>query len=63
MGGTFGKVSGKSKIEAYLKYCEIAESDMWGTRTPNPHNKKGCKAAMEWDANAEELVLHYHLHT
>ena len=63
MGGTNGEVRGASKIEAYLKYAEIAENDMFPTRLPDPKNKKGCKRAMVWDPDTEEWVLHFHLHT
>jgi len=63
MGGTSGTVRGKSKIETYVKYAEIAESDMWGERVPDPHDKKGCKKEMTWDPQTGEWVLHYHLHT
>jgi len=62
MGGTFGQVSGKSKIDAYLQYQEIAEN--WdGSAHPDPKSKKFCKSQMELDPETGEWVLHYHLHT
>ena len=60
MGGMSGSVRGKSKIETYLKYKEIAENHI----LPDPFprlNKKVCKAAMVWDPRTEEWVLHFHL--
>lgn len=63
MGGLVDEVRGKSKIETYLRYKEVAENEMFTTRIPNPVNKKLCKKSMVWDPNTEEWVLHFHLHT
>ena len=62
MGGMSGEARGKSKIETYLEYKRIAESDMWADRDP-PLNKKICYKKMVQDPEAEEWVLHFHVHT
>jgi len=62
MGGASGEVSGRSKIEAYIKYQEITEG--WdGSMDPDPKYKKFCKSLMELDPETGEWVLYYHLHT
>lgn len=63
MGGLNGEVRGRTKIEAYLEYQKIAENDLFTTKIPDPKNKKECKRIMVWDPDAEEWVLHYHMHT
>jgi len=63
MGGAVGEIRGKSKIEVYLKYREIAENENFQTRIPDPKKKKYCKKEMVWDPETEEWVLYYHLHT
>lgn len=63
MGGAFGEVRGRSKIEAYLKYAELADGGVFGTRLPDPEHKKECKRSMVQDPDTGEWVLHYRLHT
>ena len=63
MGGMSGEVRGKSKIDAYLHYLRETEGYEDWTSLPNPRHKKACKREMVWDPEAEEWVLHYHLHS
>jgi len=65
MGGMTGKIRGKSKIEVYLKYVEVVEGygETFQEHDPDPKYKKNCKSLMEWDPDAGEWALHYHLHT
>ena len=64
MGGTYGEIRGKSKIETYLKYEELTSGfyEDW-SHWPNPKNKKGCKKQMVEDPDTGEWVLQYHMHT
>jgi hypothetical protein len=62
MGGSTGKITGKSKIEVYLHYVEKTKE--WdGDSMPDPKYKKYCKRQMNWNPDTGEWVLHYHLHT
>ena len=61
MGGVTGEIRGKSKIEVYLKYCDLAENEFFPRRIPDPKDKKGCKKEMVQDPETEEWVLRYHL--
>lgn len=65
MGGTSGHVKGKSKVETYLKYVNLTETqgDTFLDGNPNPALKKYCKREMVQDVETGEWVLHYHLHT
>jgi hypothetical protein len=54
MGGTFGEVRDKSKIEVYLKYKEIAEDDMFPTRIPDLKNKKHCQKEIVWEVRSDQ---------
>ena len=63
MGGTYGEIRGQSKIEVYLEYLEMTEDSIFEMKIPDPEYKKHCKRTMVQDPEAEEWVLHYHLHT
>ena len=65
MGGTYGEIRGDSKIEVYLNYVEEVErlGDIFLSRYPDPKHKKVCKKSIDWDPDAGEWVLYYHLHT
>ena len=62
MGGFSDEVRGKSKVEVYAKYFEVADTETFSYE-PDPRYKKYCKSQMVWDPGAEEWVLHYHGHT
>ncbi len=59
MGGSLGSVRGRSKIEAYLAYLDVAYA--LNSADPDPKYKKQCKREMVQDPETEEWVLHYHL--
>ena len=69
MGGEYGEVRGKTKIECYLAYIEHCEG--WAgnddfndfSQSPDVRHKKVCYKEMEWDPEEKEWVLHFHLHT
>ena len=61
MGGMSGEIKGTSKIEVFLKYTEMIEGSAFLQHNPDPKYKKECKRLMEWDPEAGEWVLHYHL--
>jgi len=63
MGGTYGEIRGRSKIDVYLEYTELIENGPMESGIPDPQYKKYCKKMMEWDPDTEEWVLHYRLHT
>ena len=63
MGGMNGEIRGRSKIDVYLEYKDLAENGPMEWHIPDPKYKKYCKEVMEWDPETEEWVLAYHLHT
>lgn len=65
MGGVTGQFRDTSKIKAYLKYAEEVDAfgDLFGSRNPDPRNKKLCKKLMIQDPDTGEWVLNYRLHT
>jgi hypothetical protein len=70
MGGTYGDVRGKSKIETYQNYLEVCRNWPGGgenfddfSQDPDARHKKVCYSEMVWDPDRKEWVLNYHLHT
>lgn len=63
MGGMWGEVRGRTKIETYLKYVEDCEGKEEWSKDPDPAGKKYCYRQMERDEDTGEWVLEFHLHT
>jgi hypothetical protein len=58
MGGYWGEVRGRRKIDCYLAYVQEAET--WELdHNPDPKNKKFCKQEMQWDRRTGEWFLKY----
>ncbi len=58
MGGYNGEVTGRTKIETYLRYVE--ECGTWDLdHDPEPRHKKYCKKLMKWDDQRREWVLEF----